>query len=70
LNQIADIHVTGIEVTQGIQEESCTGCTGTLPSRDQANASTPGEADYQGVTLAAGKYTVVRVYATFTQSAN
>jgi hypothetical protein len=73
-----NIHVTGIEVTQGTQEAPCPGCRfvdpnhticatcaapGTLPSRDQTNGNTPGDADYSGVTMAAGKETVVRVYA-------
>jgi photosystem II stability/assembly factor-like uncharacterized protein len=76
-----DVHITGIEVTQGIQEAPCGGCVfsdpnhvvcatcyaGTLPSRDQANGDTPGDADYRGVTLAAGKQTVVRVYANVTR---
>jgi hypothetical protein len=70
LNPTVDIRVTGLEVTQGIQPDSCTGCVGTLPSRDQANTASPGQANYQGVTLAAGNDTVVRVYATFTQPAN
>jgi hypothetical protein len=65
-----DIRVTGIEVTQAIQESSCAACAGTLPSRDQANLTTAGSADYQGVTLAAGKFTVVRVFANFTQPAD
>jgi hypothetical protein len=78
----ADVHVTGIEVTQGVQEAPCGGCVfsdpshvqcetcaaGTLPSRDQANGDTPGNADYTGVTMAAGKQTVVRVYANFSRS--
>ncbi len=68
VNETVDIRVTGIEVTQGIQMSSCN-CAGTLPSRDQTNTSTPGQAAYQGVTMAAGKFTVVRVFANFTQPA-
>lgn len=43
---------------------------GTLPSRDQVNLRTPGQAAYQGVKLAAGHFTVVRVYADFVQPAS
>ena len=57
------IHVTGIEVTQGIQEDHCAGCIGTLPSRDPANPNRSGHAAYQGVRMAAGHFTVVRVFA-------
>ena len=60
-----NIIVTGIEVTQAVQSFGCAGCTGSLPSRDQLNSNTPGQATYQGVTLAAGKFTVVRVFAHF-----
>jgi hypothetical protein len=77
LLRTVDIRVTGIEVTQGTQEVPCGGCVfsdpnhtpcatcnvGTLPSRDQTNPIAPGDADYSGVTMAAGKFTVVRVYA-------
>jgi virginiamycin B lyase len=66
INDTVDVRVSGIEVTQGIQTQSCN-CAGTLPSRDQANTSTPGQATYQGVTMAAGKFTIVRVFANFTQ---
>jgi hypothetical protein len=65
-----DIHVTGIEVTQAIQFSGCSGCAGTLPSRDQANTETPGRAAYQGVRMSAGHFTVVRVFANFTQPAD
>jgi virginiamycin B lyase len=68
VNPTFDIDVAGIEVTQAIQTSSCT-CTGTLPSRDQSDLMTPGRAAYQGVTMAAGKFTVVRVYANFLQPA-
>jgi virginiamycin B lyase len=75
-----DIRVTGIEVTQGTQEAPCGGCVfsdpnhspcatcaaGTLPSRDQLHERAPGDADYSGVTMSAGKDTIVRVYANFT----
>jgi virginiamycin B lyase len=60
-----NIIVTGIEVTQAVQSSGCGGCSGTLPSRDQLDSNTPGVATYQGVTLAAGKFTVVRVFAHF-----
>ena len=70
LNDTTDIRVTGIEVTQAVQEDSCNGCAGTLPSRTQADDTSPGSANYQGVTLAAGNFTVVRVFATFTQPAS
>ena len=70
VNNTTDIRVTGIEVTQAVQEDSCNGCAGTLPSRTQVDDSAPGSANYQGVTLAAGNFTVVRVYATFTQPAS
>jgi virginiamycin B lyase len=68
VNPTFDIDVAGIEVTQAIQTSSCT-CAGTLPSRDQHDVMTPGQAAYQGVTMAAGKFTVVRVYANFLQPA-
>jgi hypothetical protein len=58
-----NIVVTGIEVTQAVQSSGCAGCVGTLPSRGQLNTNTPGTANYQGVTMASGKFTVVRVYA-------
>ena len=60
-----NIIVTGIEVTQAVQSFGCAGCTGSLPSRSQLTSNTPGQATYQGVTLAAGKFTVVRVFAHF-----
>jgi ELWxxDGT repeat protein len=63
-----NIIVTGIEVTQAVQNSGCAGCTGTLPSRSQSSIFTPGQATYQGVTLAAGKFTVVRVYAHYIQN--
>jgi hypothetical protein len=69
VNDTTDIRVTGIEVTQAVQEDTCNGCTGTLPERSQADVTSPGTANYQGVTLAAGNFTVVRVFATFTQPA-
>ncbi|MDX6450512.1 MAG: tripartite motif-containing protein 71 [Gaiellaceae bacterium] len=62
---IVDIRVTGIEVTQAIQAVTCN-CAGTLPNRVDPFAKTPGRAAYEGVTMAAGKYTVVRVFAHFT----
>jgi hypothetical protein len=58
-----DITVTGIEVTQAVQVDHCGGCVGTLPSRNQLSSNPPGQATYQGVTMAQGKDTVVRVYA-------
>jgi DNA-binding beta-propeller fold protein YncE len=70
VNDTTDIRVTGIEVTQAVQEDTCNGCTGTLPERSQADVTSSGTANYHGVTLAAGKFTVVRVFATFTQPAN
>ena len=70
LNDTTDIRVAGIEVTQAVQEDSCNTCAGTLPSRTQADDTSPGSANYQGVTLAAGNFTVVRVFATFTQPAS
>jgi hypothetical protein len=70
VNNTTDIRVTGIEVTQAVQEDTCSGCTGTLPSRSRADETSPGSANYQGVTLAAGNFTVVRVFATFTQPAD
>jgi hypothetical protein len=66
--ETVDLRVTGIEVTQGVQANSCA-CAGTLPSRDQADLKAPGEATYQGVTMAAAKFTVVRVFANYTQPA-
>ena len=70
VNPTFDIQVAGIEVTQAIQTSSCAvTCAGTLPSRDQNNLMTPGHAPYQGVTMAAGKFTVVRVFANFAQPA-
>ncbi len=61
-----NIVVTGIEVTQAVQSSGCAGCAGLLPSRDQSRIDTPGQATYQGVTMAAGKWTMVRVYAHLT----
>ena len=61
---IVDIRVTGIEVTQAIQAVTCN-CAGTLPNRVDPFGKTPGKATYEGVTMAAGKYTVVRVFAHF-----
>ncbi len=58
-----DIHVTGIEVTQGIQTSSCNRCLGTLPERAGGSPFAPQFAQYQGVRMAAGHFTVVRVYA-------
>lgn len=58
-----DITVTGIEVTQAVQVDHCGGCYGSLPSRDQRDSHSPGQATDKGVTLAQGKITVVRVYA-------
>lgn len=63
---VRNMRVTGIEVTQAIQQGSCTGCVGTLPSRDQGNLMAKGEAQYQGVRMAAGHWTVVRVFADYT----
>ena len=62
---VVDIRVTGIEVNQAIQAVTCN-CAGTLPNRVDPFAKTPGKAAYEGVTMAAGKYTVVRVFAHFT----
>jgi hypothetical protein len=31
VNNTTDIRVTGIEVTQAVQEDTCSGCAGTLP---------------------------------------
>jgi DNA-binding beta-propeller fold protein YncE len=71
VNNTTDVRVTGIEATQAIQQDTCSTCgLGTLPTRSQADETSPGSANYQGVTLAAGKFTVVRVFATFTQPAN
>ncbi|MGI8413613.1 MAG: hypothetical protein ACR2QA_14240 [Solirubrobacteraceae bacterium] len=65
-----DIHVTGIEVTQGIQASGCGGCIGTLPGRNGGSPFAPTRATYQGVRMAAGHFTVVRVFASFLQPAN
>ena len=65
VNPRVDIRVTGIEVIQSIQDIRCN-CAGTLPNRVDPFATTPGRATYQGVTMAAGKYTIVRVFAHFT----
>ncbi len=65
VNPRVDIRVTGIEVTQGVQANTCN-CAGTLPNRLDPFANTPGRATYEGVTMAAGKYTIVRVFAHFT----
>ncbi len=62
LSPRVDIRVTGIDVTQGVQDLSCN-CVGTLPERPDPSSKTPGRATYAGVTMAAGKYTVVRVFA-------
>jgi hypothetical protein len=62
---IVDIRVTGIEVNQAIQAVTCN-CAGTLPNRVDPFGKGPGQATYEGVTMAAGKYTVVRVFAHFT----
>jgi hypothetical protein len=62
---IVDIRVTGIEVTQAIQAVTCN-CAGTLPNRADPFGKGPGQAAYEGVTMAAGKYTIVRVFAHFT----
>jgi hypothetical protein len=70
INSDLDVRVDGIEVTQAVQAGGCRGCAGVLPSRDQSNTSTPGQANYQGVTMAAGHFTVVRVFASFTQPAS
>ena len=61
-----DIHVFGIEVTQGIQEQSCA-CYGTLPSPPNPGTEHAAVAGYKGVTLAAGHFTVVRVFAAITE---
>jgi streptogramin lyase len=63
-----DIHVTGIEVTQGVQTICCD--PSTLPHRDLTNTTTPGVAAYDGVTLAFDKLTVVRVFAAFAPQAD
>ena len=66
--RVVDIRVSGIEVTQGIQWTGCVGCQGSLPSRTPVKAlrgSLPASfATYQGVRMAAGHETVVRVFAT------
>jgi hypothetical protein len=62
---IVDIRVTGIEVNQAIQAATCN-CAGTLPNRIDPFGKGPGGATYEGVTMAAGKYTIVRVFAHFT----
>ena len=68
-----DLRVSGIEVTQGTQSATCAGCTGTLPSRRPVlslrGAVPPSTATYQGVKLAAGRWTVVRVFATYIRPA-
>ena len=61
-NEDVNIRVSGIEVTQGIQSLR-------LSSRDEPLPDAAGHARYQGVTLAAGKLTVVRVFANFTRPA-
>ena len=66
---IVDIRVTGIEVTQAVQAVTCN-CAGTLPNRIDPFGKSPGRATYEGVTMAAGKYTVVRVFAHFTGVSN
>ncbi len=66
-NPTVDVRVTGIEATQGIQQE-CPNCVGVLPSRDQTTLSDPADVDYRGVRLAAGKYTVARVFADYRHS--
>ena len=72
--RVVDIRVSGIEVTQATQWSGCGGCDGTLPSRIPVKslggvvpAST---ARYQGVRMAAGHFTVVRVFATYTRPAD
>ena len=64
-NPTVDVRVTGIEVTQGIQRAGCAGCIGVLPSRDQTALSQPATVNYAGLTLAAGKYAVARVFADY-----
>jgi hypothetical protein len=66
---VVDIRVTGIEVTQAIQAVTCN-CAGTLPNRVDPFGKSPGRATYEGVTMAAGKYTVVRVFAHVTGVSN
>ena len=71
---MVDIRVSGIEVTQAIQWSGCPGCDGTLPSRipvKSLGGVIPASfARYQGVRMAAGHLTVVRVYATYTRPAD
>ena len=64
-NPTVDVRVTGIEMTQGIQRAGCGGCVGVLPSRDQTALSQPATVNYAGLTLAAGKYAVARVFADY-----
>jgi streptogramin lyase len=66
---VRNMRIKGIEVTQGIQAVSCTGCVGTLPSRDQSNLKAAGVTNYQGVRMAAGHWLVVRVWADYTRDA-
>ena len=72
--RVVDIRVSGIEVTQAIQWSGCPGCDGTLPSRipvKSLGGVIPASfARYQGVRMAAGHLTVVRVYATYTRPAD
>ena len=70
VSPVVDVRVTGIEVDQSIQTINCN-CFGTLPSRPDLLGKTPGQADgYEGVTMAAGKYTIVRVFAHATNLTN
>jgi hypothetical protein len=70
LNHDLDVRVDGIEVTQGVQAGGCNACVGTLPGRNGGSPFAPVQANYQGVTMAAGHFTVVRVFASFTQPAS
>ena len=73
-SRAVDLRVSGIEVTQGTQWSGCGGCEGTLPSRTPVKSLlgvVPASfATYQGVRMAAGHLTVVRVFATFTRPAD
>ena len=73
-SRTVDIRVSGIEVTQGTQWSGCAGCEGTLPSRRRVKSLRgvipPSTANYQGVRMVAGDFTVVRVFATFLQPAD
>ena len=62
-----NIIVSGVEVTQGIQLNGCSGCIGSLPSRDQGNQTRRAKVRYQGLRMAQNKITYVRVFADYTR---